>query len=196
VPFLLCGLVVWKWFAGSVSLGANAIQMHMGLIRQVYVRKAIFPAAAMLTNAVRFGFVFIIYTAFLPLFGIAPGVAWIALIPIILTQFLLNAACGFLAASVVPFIPDIKPLIEKLLMLGFFMSGIFFNIAQVPESIRGYFFLNPMAVLIDGYRNAMLNGVWPAWMPLCVIAAISIVVLLLATAIMSRYERAYPKAMA
>ena len=193
IPFLLCGLVLWKWFAGSVNQGANSILAHTGLIRQVYVQKFIFPGSSLLTNFVRFIFVFTIFIFFLFLCGIRPGISWIALIVLFITQFLFNAGCSCLLAAIVPFVPDVRQVVEKLLMLGFFMSGIFFDVSMIPEKLQPYFMLNPMAVLIDGFRTVLLTNQYPDWWPLLIISFGSILLIWLAQFIMVRYDRIYPK---
>ncbi|MBL4567407.1 MAG: ABC transporter permease, partial [Porticoccus sp.] len=43
IPFLLCGLVVWKWFGSVVSGSANVILSSSALIRQVYIPKYLLP---------------------------------------------------------------------------------------------------------------------------------------------------------
>src|SRR5690606_21854583 len=43
VPFLLCGLVPWKWFASTVMGCANVMSRNYGIIQQVYVPKLVLP---------------------------------------------------------------------------------------------------------------------------------------------------------
>ena len=193
VPFLLCGLVIWKWFASSVTHGANSIIANMGLIQMVYVQKFVFPGATLLTNTVRFLFVFFMFIIFLVLYGISPKTAWLGLPVVLITQFLLNAACSGFASAVVPFVPDIRLLIEKILMLGFFMSGIFFDSNSIPEKYQGFFLMNPMAVLIEEYREILLHGRWPDWKAMAIITIVSIVGIMISRALMIRYDRHYPK---
>ena len=193
VPFLLCGLVVWKWFASTVVQGANAILASMTLIQRVYVEKFIFPGTFLLTNTVRFLFVFVLLVIFIVVYGHSPTMAWVCIPVILLTQFLFNAACSGLLAAVVPFFPDLKVLLEKALMLGFFVSGIFFDITRIPEPYRGYFMMNPMAILIEQYRNVMLQGMWVNWKAMGFIAMISFAGIVLAQFLMTRFDRHYPK---
>jgi len=193
VPFLLCGLVVWKWFAASVQQGANSILANIHLIQRVYIQKYIFPAAVLLTNALRFLVIFSLLIIFLLVYGKLPGSAWLWLPLILITQFLLNAACGGIMSAFVPFVPDIKIILEKILMLGFFMSGVFFDLSKIPEKYQFYFMLNPMAVLIKEYRKVLLYNFCPDWISLVIIALFSITGIILAQIIIIRLDRKYPK---
>lgn len=193
VPFLLCGLIVWKWFASTVVQGSNAILANTTLIQRVYVQKFIFPGTFVLTNTVRFFFVFVLFVIFLYIYGISPAISWLALPAILITQFLFITACSGLLSAVVPFFPDLKLLIEKFLMMGFFMSGVFFDIARMPEAYQKYLYMNPMAALIGVYRNVMLQGMGADWKVLGLIAMVSILGIVLAQTLMSRFDRLYPK---
>lgn len=193
VPSLLCGLVVWKWFASSVQQTANSILVNIRLIQRVYVKKIVFPGTTLVTNTIRFLFVFLILVVFISFSGTPPTVAWFGLPVVLIAQFLFNAACGGVAAIFVPFVPDLRMLIEKLLMMGFFLSGIFFNISQISDKHQKYFLLNPMMVLIEEYRNILLKGNWPNWQRLGIIILVSIIGCFVAYVGMERYDRQYPK---
>ena len=193
VPSLLCGLVVWKWFASSVQQAANSILAHMPLIQRVYVKKIVFPGATLVTNAIRFAFVFSILLFFVAVFCVPPGVVWLALPVVLIAQFLLNAACGTMAAVLVPFVPDLRMVIEKMLMMGFFLSGIFFDITQISKTYQDYFLLNPMLVLIEEYRNILLKGMWPNWNRLGIIILGATIICIISYAGMEKYDRQYPR---
>ena len=47
----------------------------------------------------------------------------------------------------------------------------------VPESIRPYYYLNPMAVIIESYRSAMLRDQMPNLPSLACAAAFALLVL-------------------
>ena len=193
VAFLLCGLVVWKWFDSTVRHGALAIQNGVGLMRQVYVPKFMFPATVVLANTAKFLVVFLLFMAFLILYGISPSWLWLALPLVVLIQFMLVAAFASLAAAIVPFIPDFKLLIDNGLTLLFFLSGIFFDVSTLPASVQPYFYLNPMVTIIDAYRDILLAGSWPNVGALASVGFVSVIVLACAYWVMQRYDRSYPK---
>ena len=78
-------------------------------------------------------------------------------------------------------------------MLLFFLSGIFFDIGAVSGRLHSILMLNPMAVLIDSYRTVLIQGQWPAALPLASIFAISLLGIGAAGAVLKRYDRVYPK---
>lgn len=194
VYFLLCGLVMWRWFANSIVRGAVAISSNAGLMSQVYLPKYLFPPMALIANGLKFLIVFSLLIAYLIVGGYMLQLSWIALPFLLATQVLLIAACASLLAAVMPFLPDLKMLIESGLTLMMFMSGVFYDIAALPERIQFYFRLNPMATLIENYRAVLIHGAWPDWQALGIIALVSMVGLGAALYLLIRYDRVYPRA--
>ena len=193
VPFLLSGMIAWKWFDGSVRQAGSSLAMNAGLVQQVYVPKYLFPLIQILSNTFKFLIVLILLLVFLLATGKKPGLTWLAIIPVFLTQLIFIIAIGFLLAAVIPFVQDLKQVVDNLLMLMMFMSGIFFNAEHIPDSMRFAFELNPMAVLIGAYRAILLDGQWPNWGHLGYSLLVSLPLLLIAGMIFRRFERHYPK---
>jgi lipopolysaccharide transport system permease protein len=192
-PFLLCGLVTWKWFDGSVRQGCNAILVNAGLIRQVYLPKYILPATTILVITVKFAVVFALLLLFLVVYGFEPGWSWLTLPAVLLTQLAFISGCTLLAAAVVPFVPDLKVLIDNGLMLLFFLSGVFFDLNSAGEEIRLFLELNPMAVLIIEYRQVLMHGQMPSLPALGVIVGVSLLLAGGGLYLLKRLDRRYPK---
>ncbi len=193
VPFLLSGLVVWRWFGASVGRGANAIPANARLMLQVYLPKYLFPAIVLVTNTLKFLIVFGLLLLYLATVEGAWGWSWAALPVLLAIQFLLIMACASLLSVVVPFLPDLKILIDNGLTLMFFMSGIFYDLARLPEQIRFYFYFNPMWTLHEAYRDVLIQGVWPNWQALAAILVVSLLGIAAALYLLARYDRLYAK---
>lgn len=194
-PFLLCGLIAWKWFEGTVRQAGSSIGMNAGLLHQIHVPKYLFALIQVLSNSFKFLIVLALLVVFLLVIGKSVTLAWLALIPVLLTQLVLIISVGFFLAAVIPFAQDLKQVVDNLLMLLMFMSGIFFSAEQVPESMRFIFELNPMVVLIAAYRSILLAGQWPQWAQLGYVLLVSAPLLLIAGLIFKRFDRHYPKLM-
>lgn len=194
VPFLLSGLIFWKWFDSSIRQSSMAIQHNMNLIYQVYLPKFVFPIVSITTSTLRFGLVFVIFLGFLLLLGVEPSLNWLIYLPILLIlQLLLMLGMGMTLSAIVPFIPDIKFLIDNGMLLLFFLSGIFFRFENIPSKLQPFFKLNPIGMLITEYRHLLLNGNPPVWGNLIPTLAIALLFLLLGVYLLHKYDRAYAK---
>jgi len=193
VSFLLTGLVAWKWFNSSISQCSICIPSHIGLIRQVYIPKYIFPGIILMTTFIKFLVIFSFLIVFLLVAGKNPSAAWFSLPIVIAVQLLTMLALGSFLAAVVPFLPDIKLLIDNGLILLFFLSGVFFDIRLVPEEVRNYFYLNPMTSIIESYRNILLGGIEPNWQNLGWVVIMALGCLALGGHLLRRFDRTYAK---
>ena len=193
VPFLLCGIVPWKWFAASIQTGSKTIVANRGLITQVYFHKGLLVATSLTASSIKFAIVLTLLLVYLILSGTALDHHILGLIPVILIQLVLIAAITTFAASIVPFIPDFKLIIENGLLMLFFMSGIFFDIRELPEDVQQILSLNPMVTIIGGYRDALLNSTWPDIRALIVVLAEASIFMVWGVYRLNRYDRHFAK---
>ena len=193
VQELLVGLVVWKWFDGSVRSSMDVIAQNAALIDKVYLPKIIFPSIAVLSNGIKFSLVLALLLLYSLVLGNGISIHWLALPLLIIVQSLMVYSASCLVAAITPFLPDIKMIFDKLMTLLFFLSGIFYTAESIPESIRGYFLLNPAFSLIEIYRNVLINHQWPSLSAAAYICLLSAIVLTIAIIILRRFDRVYPR---
>lgn len=193
--FLLVGLVSWKWFQGAIMHASGAIGSAQGLMRQVYLPKTVFPLSIVITDTAKFGFAFAMLLVFLWLYGLPPSITYWALPVLLVIELLLVSACALLVGAIVPFLPDLRFVIDNFLTLMFFVSGVFFGIDQVPEHLRTFLYLNPMAVIIDNMRRVLMHGEWPQWSSVTAVGFMSLAIGALALYVLRRYDRIYPRLM-
>jgi lipopolysaccharide transport system permease protein len=137
--------------------------------------------------------VFALLLVFLWVSGYGLNVAYLALPMVLIVQLLLCVALAFLLASLVPYLPDFKLVVEHLLHLQFFVSGLFFSAERVPEEYQFWFYLNPMASLIEDYRNILLYASWPHWGRLALIALFSVGVCAASVWLIHVRDKDYPR---
>lgn len=194
VAFLLSGLVIWNWYRQSVAHAGGSILNGKGLMNQVHVPKLVFPTVTLLTDLTKFALVLVLLLVFLWISGYPVNVSYLALPVLLVVQLLLIAGLAFCLAGLVPFVPDLRFLVDHLLHLQFFCSGIFYSVKDLPAQYQGWFYLNPMAGLIEDYRSVLLHGIWPHWGRLGLIALGSTLLLALAITFVRRRDREYPRA--
>lgn len=193
VIFLLTGLIVWKWFHATLNTGANSLIANAGLMNQVYVPKIIFPLTNIAVNTFKFMIILFLLLGFLQFTDAKVTWVWTLLPILVITQLLLIVAVTCLLAAIMPFFPDLRMILDNVLMMFLFLSGIFFDINSLPENVVGVLMLNPMAALIEMYRKVLLEGLPPDWLQIFGILLISAAIMILALLIFKRFDRVYPK---
>ena len=193
VPFLLIGVDTWRWINSSVMRDSYAILAGYGLMQQVYQPKMVFPTVCVLTDLIKFAVVMIILLIVLPFAG-APLGPTALLAPLLIgVEAIFILGFTYLTAALVPFFPDLRIILSHGLNLMFFMSGIFFDIRQVPLSFQRILYLNPMAVIIDAFRDVLMRNQLPGWSSLAWVLTGSLVAVLLGLMLIRNWDYEYPK---
>ncbi len=193
IVFLLVGLVFWKWFASSIQTGANSLRANQSLVNQVKVPKWMFPAINFGTSTFRFLFTLVVLLIFLSFYAPPWHITNLVLPLLMLIQAILALSGAIFWASLLPFLPDLSHIISNGMLLLFFLSGIFFEVSQFPQSIQKWLYLNPMLTLIESYRDILIYFQWPHWPRLGIIALFSVLLLVFSLWNINRLSYIYPK---
>lgn len=193
LAFLLTGLTMWQWMKSCITHGGYAIWSNLNLIRQARLPLIVFPLVQMLADTVKFFFIFLLLVVILWLLGHPPNKAWAALPVIFVAIFLFAAGGGFILAAIVPFVPDVRFVIEQVLTVVMFLSGVVFALNNMPEHVHAVMQWNPVAGLVDATRGVVMYGRWPDWTALAKVAGVSALVLALGIAMIVRLTPRYPK---
>ena len=193
VAFLLVGLVTWQWFRACMSHAGASVLIGLGLMRQIRLPPVLFPLIVVVTDSIKFLVILLLLLLALVLLGHAPGF-WILALPLVLAvQLLFILACAVPYAALVPFIPDLRHVVDTLLMGMMFLCGIFYSIETLSEPYRTWIHLNPMASLIQDTRRILLQNVAPDWAALACIAATSVLILAASVLLLRALEPRYTK---
>jgi lipopolysaccharide transport system permease protein len=193
VPFLLIGMTLWQWMKSCITHGGYAIWGSLPMVRQVRLPPLVFPLIAMLSDTVKFACIFVLLVAILWALGYPPNAAYWALPIVFAAIFLAAAGAGFVISALVPLVPDLRFVIEQVLMVVMFLSGVIFPLDKVPEHLRWVMALNPVAVVMDDARGILLHAQLPNWIGLSKVALISVVLCVAGVLFVRRLAPRFPK---
>ncbi|XQW85889.1 ABC transporter permease [Thalassotalea piscium] len=188
VPFLLIGLVTWRWFSNSVQSSAGSIDGALGLVSQLNFPKIILPSITLVMVAFKFLIIFTLLLVFLWIYGFPITKAYYALPLVLLTQHFINTAVANLVATIVPFVPDLKEVIRHILRIAFYLSGVIYAVDKLPENIQQYFDYNPMSQLIANYRGILMHGEIPDLIQLAYFACTAFIAVILSTLLLRKLD--------
>ena len=158
--FLAVGKLSFIWFSKSVNQASLSLVNSREVLGQTNLPKHLFPVAVMHEGVYRQAAVFAFLLVLVLALGYAPTSAWVWLIPVVVAQYLLILACGLGAAVLVCLQRDFQMLIQLGMVFLLFMSGVFWDISTLtnPSAVFWLETLNPLAVLLDSYRQILLSG--------------------------------------
>jgi len=160
--YLFCGLIPFMAYTDSVNQGVTSIRGNATLVQKLVFPTEILPmtpAVAALVSQV-FSLVALVTLALV----LGNDISWtIVLLPLIMgPQLLFMMGLAYLVAVVGTYLPDIKETLRALVRASFFATPIIWPPERAYNAGLGFLVdYNPLAILVEGYRNVILDGVVP-----------------------------------
>ncbi|MBC5635691.1 MULTISPECIES: ABC transporter permease [Ornithinibacillus] len=193
--FLVIGLVVWRWISSSINASARSVLRYRSIINQVYLPKSIFPVAFSLTQLFNFAFGLVVIALFLVFFGYIPGWEIIYLPVLILITLAFLLAIGLFLGYFTVFIRDIDNLLTYVTRIFFYASPIIWVGSRLPENYSWAVDYNPIAIIIESYRDILMRNTSPDFIGLGIIFFVSIIVIIFMLYYFSKNEHKIIKAL-
>jgi len=175
--FLFTGLLVWTWFQTSLYTATGTIVENRELIRRPGFPAGILPIVTVATNFIHFLLALPILLIFLLFAGIPFNQAMLALPVLFAVQFLFTLSLVYFIATFHVRFRDTQYLLGIALLLGFYLSPVFYEASVIPQQYQLLYRLNPMVTLIEAYRSILIEGEYPGFLGLLLLSLISIILL-------------------
>lgn len=159
--FVFIGLSIWNFFSKTISDSVKIVSANRAIVTKVYIPKYMLIITILIQYAFKM-FISFILVAVMMVFYKVP-ITWNVLyfLPIMLTLFIVTFGLSTIVSHFGVFVEDLKNVIQIVLRLAFYLSGIFYVIEErVPEPFNHLLLkFNPSACLIQECRNVLLYGV-------------------------------------
>ena len=159
---LLVGIILWSFFAEATTNGMGSLLNKSNILKKIYLPKWVVIISSTVHSALAFFFNLVILFLFLLLYyRIYPDGMHILMFGIyIFLIYGISVAFSFVAAPLYIRIRDINQIWEVLLQLLFYGSPIIYPMSLVPDRIQTLLYINPMTLLIEHSRVALIdNGI-------------------------------------
>lgn len=191
--FLLTGLIPWMWFMKAVNSSSKSILAGRNLILQTGLPSIIFPLVSFLQSSLKQIPAFILLFGFVWFQNYSPGAHWIMLIPVIIVQMLMIIFISCSVAAIIPFVRDLSHLVPTSLTFIMFLSGIFYDYRSINPEWQEFFMFNPVAFILDCYRNIIIQQSSPDLIALTKWGLCSVLSCTIILIIYQRLRYVYPR---
>ena len=173
--FLMAGLLPWHWLANSLSAAPNIFLANATLIKKVRFPRHVLVVSYVLNEGIHFVLSIPVIIGFLLVNGMSPSWSWLTGIPLLLVaEFLIVYGLAVTLASLNLFFRDLERLTALLITVLFFLTPITYSSAMAPAPYRTLLYANPVAALIESWREMFLHGQlsW-LWIGSCYLSAVA-----------------------
>lgn len=189
--FLICGIIPWNFFTTVLTQGTTCITNNANLIKKVYFPREIMPISIATSGLVNFLISCIIILIFVILGGC--GLSWhlIFLPLIILIQYIISLAIIFLLSAFNVYVKDVEYIVNFIINMLFYATPVLYTTNMFSGAITWIFKLNPMAHLINAYRDVFYVHTIPNIGNLFILLAGGIIFLLICYKLFKKMEKRF-----
>lgn len=190
--FIFAALIPWTFFSTSVSTATAGIVTHRYLISRVAFPREIIPLSYVAAAFMDLCIGMLMLAAMMYYFGFPLTLHAFYAIPILGIIIVFAVAAALCCSSLQAHFRDVGVAMPLLLQILMFTTPVVYPATAVPQSIKEIYFLNPLAILIDVFRQAAVLGITPDARQMIYCVTVSIACLVFSYVLFKRLDTTLP----
>lgn len=160
--YLLTAIVLWSYFAESVTAGVTSLVNRENLLRKMRFPRLVIPLSAAFTALLNLAGNFVAVLVFVLATGVRPRWSWLELPVLLALLAVLAVGAGMLLSALYVRFRDVQPIWEVVQQGLFYGTPILYVASQVPGTIRQVALCNPVAAILTQMRHAFIDPAAPS----------------------------------
>ena len=154
--WLSVGIAPWFFVSDGIRMVTSSYRDYAFLLKKTPIDKGALPTARMLSAFISH----LIFLAIVILLCIAEERFEfnLTLFAVILMSMLFVWSVGNITAVLCAKYRDIANIVGVVLNAGFWLTPVFWNVSAVDGTVHKLIMLSPAAIIVEGYRDAILYG--------------------------------------
>jgi lipopolysaccharide transport system permease protein len=153
------GLLPMQYFTSSLNGSSISLVSNANLVTKVYFPRVLLPLAAVSTPIVDFLLGMLVLLGLMAKYGTWPSGPQVVLAPVFILLALVTAlGAGFFLSALNVRYRDVPYAIPVFMQVLPFVSGVPFELSQIPSKWQWIFSINPITTVIAGWRWAVLGA--------------------------------------
>ncbi len=167
VLFQMSGIIIWNYFSSSLTNCSNVFVSNASIFGKVYFPRLVIPLSIIISNIVQFGIQLLLLVVTMSLFFIFKGEhvyfgwAWLMIPVYICIMALTGLGLGIIFSSLTTKYRDLSVLLAFGVQLLMYASAVNYPLSYIVQKspkLYAIIKLNPVASLVEGFRDAVLKG--------------------------------------
>jgi lipopolysaccharide transport system permease protein len=188
---MFLSLALIQLFLETITVTPLLIAQNANYVKKVVFPLEILPAASVGAALFRCCVSICLVLVAAAIWG--PGLALTALwlVPIVIATVLLAAGAAWMLAALGVFLRDLAPFIQFTSILLMFMSAVFYSLNSIPANF-GFLRLNPLVVIVETGRAAVVWHAIPARSDMIYIGVVGVMMFSIGNAVFNQLKTAFP----
>lgn len=189
--YLITGIIPWTFFTTAINVGMVSILVNANIIKKVYFPRIILPIASVTSAIVNFLISCLIILVFVIFSGIGLSLNLLYLPIVIIIQYTMLLGITFILSAIDLYFRDIENIMIFFLNMLFYATPILYTPDIFPKKISFIIKLNPMAHLINAYRDIFYYKISPDLLSLGIVGIFSVVILIAGYLIFDKLQKGF-----
>lgn len=159
--FAMTGMCAWSYFSYVMMQAGQSIITSQSLVTKIYFPRLIIPISKSIVGFIDFVIAFAMLFVLISWYHVPLSGNIFALPVMILAVIILSLATGIWLSALTIRFRDIQYIIPFLVQIGLYVSPIGYPSSRIPPEYKLFYYLNPMAGVIDGFRWSLLGTPLP-----------------------------------
>lgn len=191
--YLFSGLLLWRFFSEATNSGIDLLKKKRYLIQNIGMRKFDLYISSVLSSLIGFLINFFIYFLISILFRVEYTSTVLYFPVLVFNTCLIIISVSMLLSAIAVQFKDIKHIWDIALLLGLWVSPIFYGKTLVFQRVPELLYANPLAGIIINLRETVLYARQPDMFLLWYDLAYAVVLMLITLPIYNKLSKKGPE---
>ena len=184
--WLIASTVPWFYFSEMIVYGATSIKNYSYLVTKMKFPISIIPTIVNLSKFIVHIVLIVIVVLLFRINGYKLDIYMLQVVFYMLMSFLFLEVWSIFSSMIGAISKDFVNLVRSINILIFWLSGIIWDVNSISINwVKQVLWFNPIAYLINGYRNCFINKVFFFEEPIQLLVFIGTLILLTILAVIS-----------
>jgi lipopolysaccharide transport system permease protein len=172
--YLCAGVLTWGLFVEIVTRAQNTFLEHSNLLKKLNFPRMCLPVIVVANALLNFAIIFGLFSIFLLVSGNFPGLAYLALLPVLAILVIFAIGLGISLGVLNVFFRDIGQAFGIVIQFWFWLTPIVYPVSIVPDPVSSWLRYNPMVSLMTACQDVLVMGRWPTWQSMWPVALLAV----------------------
>lgn len=196
ILFYLAGITCWNYFADCLTTTSDTFINNQHIFGKVYFPRLVMPLSIVISNALKFGIQFLLFTCFYLYFffsayPIQPTIHALLLPVLILILAGLGLGLGLIITATTTKYRDLRFLVAFGVQLWMYATPVIYPLSEVPDKYKLLSVANPLTSVIETFKYGFLGKGTFSWYYLGYSMVATIIILFIGTIIFNKTERTF-----
>jgi len=154
---LLFNIVLFSFFQEATGVAVTSIAAQEGIVRKTQFPRLVIPLAIVLTTLFNLGLNLVVVLIFILASGVTPMWTWLLFPLLLVALIVITTAVSMIVSSLYPRFRDLAIIWTVLSTVLFYASPVLYPLEKVPETLRDFIMLNPLATLLELARKWVVD---------------------------------------